>query len=297
MKKYLGFVLIVLFLSGCLKEDGKLKIVVFEPSSIFPKISKNAEIYIDGIKKASSMGGSVQFEIEEGKHNLKVIHKTKYYTYNYEKNIDINAKVSIDMPIYFKSHTQIIENDNIHLIKELFDKLHTQYMQIKKLQEEKNLSKAKKEFIKLKKNYTNTLDDLDNKTYFIKHLENSDYPTVKMLNKEISKINIQLSKPVGIGYLYPLDTFIVNLKSDTGRKSLKVSMSLELSNEKSSLELDAKISIIRKKIIKILTSKTLKELSSKKGKLKVSEQILNTLNSTITDEHIWNLYFTEFVIE
>lgn len=34
-----------------------------------------------------------------------------------------------------------------------------------------------------------------------------------------------------IGILYPLDTFTVNLKSDAGRRYLKVTMSLELEGE------------------------------------------------------------------
>ena len=72
-----------------------------------------------------------------------------------------------------------------------------------------------------------------------------------------------------IGILYPLDTFTVNLKSDAGRRYLKVTMSLELEGEELSLELDAKSPVIRDRVIRILTSKTLEEISSKKGKQKV----------------------------
>lgn len=100
-----------------------------------------------------------------------------------------------------------------------------------------------------------------------------------------------------IGILYPLDTFTVNLKSDAGRRYLKVTMSLELEGEELSLELDAKAPVLRDRIIRILTSKTLEEISSKKGKQKVSEQIMDTLNSMITDGRIRGIYFTEFVIQ
>ncbi|MDF1883993.1 flagellar basal body-associated protein FliL [Sulfurimonas sp. SAG-AH-194-C21] len=100
-----------------------------------------------------------------------------------------------------------------------------------------------------------------------------------------------------IGILYPLDTFTVNLKSDAGRRYLKVTMSLELEGEELSLELDAKSPVLRDRIIRILTSKTLEEISSKKGKQKVSQQIMDTLNAMIADGDIRGIYFTEFVIQ
>ena len=100
-----------------------------------------------------------------------------------------------------------------------------------------------------------------------------------------------------IGILYPLDTFTVNLKSDSGRRYLKATLSLELEGEELSLELDAKSAVLRDRIIRILSSKTLEEISSKKGKKKVSEQIMNTLNAMITDGKIKGIYFTEFVIQ
>jgi flagellar FliL protein len=106
------------------------------------------------------------------------------------------------------------------------------------------------------------------------------------------------SRPLSeIGILYPLDTFTVNLKSDQGRRYLKVTMSLELNGEELSLELDSKSPVIRDRVIRILTSKTLEEITSKKGKQKVSNQIMNTLNSMIRDGNIQGIYFTEFVIQ
>ncbi len=100
-----------------------------------------------------------------------------------------------------------------------------------------------------------------------------------------------------IGILYPLDTFTVNLKSDSGRRYLKVAMSLELEGEELSMELDAKAAVLRDRIIRILSSKTLEEISSKKGKQKVSEQIMDTLNAMLSDGRIKGIYFTEFVIQ
>jgi len=122
--------------------------------------------------------------------------------------------------------------------------------------------------------------------------------TVSKSKRSSSNSNYEDSRQLSdIGILYPLDTFTVNLKSDAGRRYLKVTMSLELEGEELSLELDAKSPVLRDRIIRILTSKTLEEISSKKGKQKVSTQIMDTLNSMISDGTIKGIYFTEFVIQ
>jgi len=100
-----------------------------------------------------------------------------------------------------------------------------------------------------------------------------------------------------IGILYPLDTFTVNLKSDQGRRYLKATISLELEGEELSMELDNKSPVIRDRIIRILSSKTLEEISSKKGKQKVTDQIIDIMNSMIVDGQVKGIYFTEFVIQ
>ncbi|MDD5372091.1 MAG: flagellar basal body-associated protein FliL [Sulfurimonas sp.] len=100
-----------------------------------------------------------------------------------------------------------------------------------------------------------------------------------------------------IGVLYPLDTFTVNLKSDSGRRYLKATVSLELKGPELSVELDKKTAVIRDRIIRILTSKTLEEISSAKGKQKVTEQIVEVLNSMLADGSVKGIYFTEFVIQ
>ncbi len=100
-----------------------------------------------------------------------------------------------------------------------------------------------------------------------------------------------------IGTLYPLDTFTVSLKTNTGRKYLKTNISLELSGEKLSLELDSKSPVVRDRIIRILSSKTEEEVSSKKGKKKLQVQIMDTLSAMISGGVINGVYFTKFEIQ
>ncbi len=100
-----------------------------------------------------------------------------------------------------------------------------------------------------------------------------------------------------IGPMFPLDTFTVNLLSESGRRYLKVQMNLELSGEELGIELDTRKAVIRDIIIRLLSSKSLEEISTSKGKEKLKDQIVDQLNMRLSDGKINNVYFTEFVVQ
>jgi len=100
-----------------------------------------------------------------------------------------------------------------------------------------------------------------------------------------------------VGPMYPLDNFIVNLLSDSGRRFLKTQINLEMDTEDLAAELDSKVPVIRDIVIRVLTSKTLEEISTAKGKDKLKDALINQLNMRLKDGEINNLYFTEFVIQ
>jgi flagellar FliL protein len=100
-----------------------------------------------------------------------------------------------------------------------------------------------------------------------------------------------------VGPMFPLDTFTVNLLSDSGRRYLKVQMNLELDGEELAAELESKTAVVRDIIIRLLSSKTLEEISTMKGKDKLKEQMVNQLNLSLRDGEVRRVYFTEFVIQ
>ena len=100
-----------------------------------------------------------------------------------------------------------------------------------------------------------------------------------------------------VGPMFPLDTFTVNLLSDSGRRYLKVQMNLELDGEELAAELESKTAVVRDVVIRMLSSKTLEEISTAKGKDKLKEQIVNQLNLRLRDGNVRNVYFTEFVVQ
>lgn len=100
-----------------------------------------------------------------------------------------------------------------------------------------------------------------------------------------------------VGLMYPLDGFTVNLLSESGKRYLKVEMNLELEGEELSPELDSKKPVFRDIIIRILSSKSLEEISTIKGKEKLKEQIVSELNMRLKDGKVKNVYFTDFVVQ
>jgi flagellar FliL protein len=100
-----------------------------------------------------------------------------------------------------------------------------------------------------------------------------------------------------VGLMYPLEGFTVNLLSESGRRFLKCEINLELEGEELSPELDTKKPVFRDIIIRILSSKSLEEISTIKGKEKLKEQIVNDLNTRLKDGKVKNVYFTDFVVQ
>lgn len=100
-----------------------------------------------------------------------------------------------------------------------------------------------------------------------------------------------------VGIMFPLDLFTVNLLSESGRRYLKVEMNLELEGEELALELETKKPLLRDVIIRILSAKSLEEVSTVKGKETLKEEILSDLNQRVKDGKIKNVYFTDFVVQ
>ncbi len=100
-----------------------------------------------------------------------------------------------------------------------------------------------------------------------------------------------------IGPIYPLDPFIVNLVSPNADRYLKCKIDLELDSPNLQKEIEKKLPAIRDLIIRILSSKTVEEIQTAKGKEKLKEEIKRKINQILTTGEIRNVYFTEFVIQ
>lgn len=100
-----------------------------------------------------------------------------------------------------------------------------------------------------------------------------------------------------IGTVYQLDQFIVNLLSQSGRRYLKTTIALEMTNPNLQNELEAKRGPVRDTLNTILSSKSIDEISTTRGKEKLKEEIVQRLNEFLVDGKVRNVFFLDFAIQ
>ncbi len=130
--------------------------------------------------------------------------------------------------------------------------------------------------------------------YFL--LSGNDQPQQQQQQQKIEKKH-KVDQMTEIGPIYPLDQFIVNLVSSNADRYLKCKIDLELDAPALQKELDKKLPAVRDAIIQILSSKTVEEIQTARGKEKLKEEIKRKLNEILSTGQIRNVYFTEFVIQ
>jgi len=131
--------------------------------------------------------------------------------------------------------------------------------------------------------------------YFL--LSGNDNPDELKADQQKVEKKKKVSQMTEMGPIYPLDKFIVNLLSNNSARYLKCKMDLELDSPELQQEVDKKLPAIRDLIIRILSSKTVEEIQTAKGKEKLKEEIKRKINAMLTTGEIKNVYFTDFVIQ
>ena len=101
----------------------------------------------------------------------------------------------------------------------------------------------------------------------------------------------------GIGAIYSLDSFIVNLSDLGGKRYLRVTMGLELSDPKGNDEILKRLPQVRDSIIMILPARKVEDLQSAEGKNALRAEIMAKLNELMGRDLVKKVYFTEFVIQ
>jgi len=120
--------------------------------------------------------------------------------------------------------------------------------------------------------------------------------------KQVEPQKVEQKKKVSssiaeIGAIYPLDIFIVNLLSSSSNRYLKCKIDLELTSPDLQAEINKKLPVVRDLTIGILSSKTIEEIQTLKGKEKLKREIRKKINEILTTGEIKNVYFTKFVIQ
>ena len=105
------------------------------------------------------------------------------------------------------------------------------------------------------------------------------------------------SDHAGMGPVFPLESFIVNLSDQGGKRYLRITMGLELGDSKFAEELTKRLPQIRDSILMTLPSRKVEELQTTEGKNLLRTDIISKLNELLGKEIVKKIYFTEFVIQ
>lgn len=100
-----------------------------------------------------------------------------------------------------------------------------------------------------------------------------------------------------IGVIEPLETFIVNLADNGGKRFLKVGINLELSDPGLGEEVKNKLPVIRDAILVLLSNKSYADIGDARGKSLLREEILARINPFLKEGRIKKVYFSEFVVQ
>lgn len=106
------------------------------------------------------------------------------------------------------------------------------------------------------------------------------------------------------GLIYPAEgpiPFTVNLMTQTGKRYLKTSMQFELDKDEAKAmatqaELDKKMPMIKDVVIDILSSKSLEDVATSKGKNRVKDEIVKRINEFLIDGKVFDVFFVDFVV-
>ncbi len=124
-------------------------------------------------------------------------------------------------------------------------------------------------------------------------------PAVSAQSQEAAKETIdeevdgQVSGAIEV---YPLDTFIVNLDGEGGRRYLKEKMTLEVDGRKKG-ELDKQLHKVRDAILILLTGKTYEDLRGAEGKYALREEVKGRVGRIAGKSVVKEVYLEEFVVQ
>lgn len=106
------------------------------------------------------------------------------------------------------------------------------------------------------------------------------------------------------GLIYPAEgpiAFKVNLMTQTGKKYLVASLQFELDKDDqkahaTQVELNKKLPMLKDTIIEVLSSKSVEDVATTKGKNRVKDEIVRRINELLADGKVYDVFFVEFVV-
>ncbi len=115
--------------------------------------------------------------------------------------------------------------------------------------------------------------------------------------KKAEKIVEEIKNVEDLGVQFDVGTFIVNLQDKDADRYLKISIVLDVQDEKIKAELDKRLPQVKDAITTLLFTKSSSELRTAEGIEELKEEILKRINAILPIGGVKNVYFTDFVIQ
>jgi flagellar FliL protein len=106
-----------------------------------------------------------------------------------------------------------------------------------------------------------------------------------------------ISAMEGYEDLVSLPPFVVNLADPLGRRYLKLSIDVEVTDNKAASELMDKESQVRDAIILYLSSLTYQDIQGFDSKILMKKELVNRLNQILGGSKVLRIYITEMVVQ
>lgn len=115
--------------------------------------------------------------------------------------------------------------------------------------------------------------------------------------KQAEKIIEEIKATENVGVMFDLGTFVVNLADPDIERYLKVSIVLELKDQKVQQEAQKRLPEMKDAITTLLLTKRSSDIRTPEGIEFLKEEIAKRVNAILPLGGVKNVYFTEFIIQ
>ena len=120
--------------------------------------------------------------------------------------------------------------------------------------------------------------------------EQTDTPT------EMADAQLEEANPAD-AMVVTLPSFLVNLSDPLGRRYIKLTLDVEVTDQDAASVLESASAKVRDAVILLLSSKSYADLASLESKLLLKNELVTRLNQIIGSSKVVRVYFTELVIQ
>jgi flagellar FliL protein len=101
----------------------------------------------------------------------------------------------------------------------------------------------------------------------------------------------------GLGPIYSINPFVINLAGSGGKRFLRVKMDLELKDQTTFEQVHAQLPRVKDTLLTILSAKKFQDINTVEGKSALRTEIAAMMDTLFSKGSVTNVYFTEFVVE